>query len=451
MRILLGNLPWRKNGRFGVRAGSRWPFTSPPEKKGYINYIPFPFTLAYATALLKKHAQEAKLIDAIAENIQEEDFIAKAVSYNPELAIFEVSTPSFNEDIRIIKLIKKLVPDCKIALCGPHATVFAEQIINHYREIDFIFLGEYEITSLELSQGLAEAQDLKKVKGLALRFNQKAVVNRIREPLKNIDSFPWPDREDVPIFNYNDEFAGLPTPNVQLWSSRGCSFKCTFCLWPQVMYGNSGYRKRKAKDVVNEVEWLIKNHGFKAFYFDDDTFNIDREHVLSVCREIKNKNIKTPWAVMARADLMDGEMLKEMKEAGLFAIKYGIESASQKLLNSCQKNIDLEKVKKIIKMTKESGIRVHLTFCLGLPGENRQTIEETKKFISDTRPDSFQVSLATPFPGTQYYNYLKNNDFLCTGNWDEYDGNLKCIVRTEELTSLELEGIRDDFCNSFNL
>lgn len=292
--------------------------------------------------------------------------------------------------------------------------------------------------------------ELEDVSGLAYRDNERIRVNDLRSGIDNLDNLPWPEREDVPIYSYNDGFAGLPVPNAQIWTSRGCPFQCIFCLWPQTIYKEHRHRKRNPVDIADEMNWLIKNFNFKSIYFDDDVFNIDRNHVLSICKEIKKRKINIPWAAMARADLMDEGLLDSMADAGLFALKYGIESANQAILNYCKKNMNLEKISYIITLTKKVGIKVHLTFYLGLPGETLQTIQETIDFIKKVKPHSLQFSLATPFPGTEYFNYLEQNGSLLSKYWSDYDGNRKCVVRTKELGNLDLERIKVDLCNSLD-
>lgn len=451
MRIALLNLPWNINGRFGVRAGSRWPFTSKPEKDGYIHYIPFPFFLAYATSLLKKEGKEAKLIDAIAEGIDDKKAIEQVLFYNPELIVLETSTPSFSNDIEIVWNIHRNLPVCQIALCGSHATVFSEQILSNHDFVNYILSGEYEYTLLDLVNHLDKNLPLSSMLGLAYRDGYEARVNKSRPTIDNLDDLPWPERESLPIYRYNDGFCNLPQPNVQIWTSRGCPFRCTFCLWPQTIYKEHKYRKRSPKNVVDEMEYLIKKFNFKAVYFDDDVFNIDKGHVLGICEEIKKRKIKIPWAAMTRADLMDTEILESMADAGLYAIKYGIESVNQNILNFCRKNMNLDKAHQTIKLTKKLGIKIHLTFCIGLPGETKRTIQETGKFIQDIQPDSLQFSFATPFPGTDYFEYAKDKDWLISGDWSDYDGNYRCVVKTYELNSRDIEGARVALSNNFNL
>lgn len=445
MRTILLNLPWRQNNRYGVRAGSRWPFTSEAEENNYIKYIPFPFFLAYSASLLKSKNKNVKLIDAVACGLDEQRVMDEIGAAKAGLIVIETSTPSFDNDIRLTYEIKRKNPYSRIALCGPHATTYAKDILGKHDYIDYILMGEYEHTLLSLVEELESSGNLKPVLGLAYRDNKDILLNKPRPTIDSLDDLPYPERQLPDIYRYNDGFAGLPVPNVQMWSSRGCPYQCIFCLWPQVMYGERKYRKRSPENVVNEMEWLIKEFNFKAVYFDDDTFNIDKAHVLGICEGIKRRKIEIPWAAMARADLMNKELLRSMADAGLYALKYGIESASSQVLKLAKKDMDLEHAERMINCTKSLGIKAHLTFCLGLPGETRQSIQESIDFIGRTKPDSLQFSLATPFPGTEFFRGLEGNGILLSANWSDYDGNNKYICRTEELDTLDLEKIKSFF------
>ena len=451
MRVILLNLPWRQGNRWGVRAGSRWPFTSEPDEDNYIKYIPFPFFLAYAASLLKSKNNEIKLIDAIALGLDEQMVLDEICTYSPSLIVVETSTPSFSNDMRISLGIKRKISNSSVVLCGPHATTYARDILNKYDFIDYILMGEYEHTLLDLVNIMEKPGNLKTVLGLAFRRKHSVIINNPRLTLKNLDDLPWPLREASVIYKYNDGFAGLPVPNVQMSSSRGCPFRCIFCLWPQVLYGEHKYRKRSPAKVVEEMEWLLKEFNFKAIYFDDDVFNIDKIHVKNICDEIIRRKIKVPWAIMARADLMNESLLSSLAGAGLYAVKYGIESANSKVLKLCKKNMNLANAEKMIKYTKKLAIKVHLTFCLGLPGETKQSIQDTVNFIAETNPDSLQFSLATPFPGTDYFKYLAKNKGKLSKNWLDYDGNNKYFGGSKELIDLNLERLKRDLCNNFNL
>jgi len=224
MRIILLNLPWHQNNRWGVRAGSRWPFTSEAEEGSYIKYIPFPFFLAHSASLLKSKDNDIKLIDAIAREIDEQRVMEEIQAYGPDLIVIETSTPSFDNDIRITCEINKKISNPAIVLCGPHATTYAKDILGKYDFIDYILMGEYEYTLLDLVNSLKNPGKLKAVPGLAFKSNHTVVINRSRPAAKNLDDLPWPEREMPVIYKYNDGFAGLPVPNVQMYSSRDARF-----------------------------------------------------------------------------------------------------------------------------------------------------------------------------------------------------------------------------------
>jgi len=188
------------------------------------------------------------------------------------------------------------------------------------------------------------------------------------------------------------------------------------------------------------MEYLVKEKGFKSVYFDDDTFNIGKKRMLLFCREIREKGLdKIQWAIMARPDLMDKEILENMKRAGLWAVKYGVESATQSLVDNINKNMNLKKSEEMIKFSKELGIRVHLTFTFGLPGETKETIEQTIQYALKLDPFSVQFSITTPFPGTEYYRILDKQDAIVTKDFSSYDGHCKSVIKLKNLTPEDLE------------
>ncbi|MFA5724696.1 MAG: radical SAM protein [Candidatus Omnitrophota bacterium] len=436
-KVLLVNLPWEKDGRWGVRAGSRWPHIKDETEEG--NYLPFPFFLAYAASLLKKHDFTACLIDALADKVSEEELFGRISSIAPDLLVVETSIPSLNHDLELLNRIGN--KNFKICLCGPVLNLREPDFLKDNEFIDYILIGEYEYPLLDLARAISGKIDFQNVKGLIYREagTDTVKVNPCGE-LIDLDSLPWPLREDLPMEKYCDTPGAIPLPSAQMTASRGCPFGCSFCLWPQVMYHGSQYRSRRISDIADEMEYLVKKMGFKSIYFDDDTFNIGKGRMLEFCRQLKERGLhKIPWAIMARPDLMDEDMLTRMKEAGLAAVKYGVESSSQELLDSCGKNMDLKKAEKMILFTRDLGIKTHLTFTFGLPRETRQTIDQTIKYALKLKPYSVQFSITTPFPGTRYYDELESKGLIANKNWDEYDGNFKSVIRLEHLSKEDLE------------
>ncbi|KPL19013.1 MAG: hypothetical protein AMJ93_13360 [Anaerolineae bacterium SM23_84] len=264
-------------------------------------------------------------------------------------------------------------------------------------------------------------------------------VNSRRPLIENLDELPWPARHLLPMHSYRDDFAGLPMPGLQMWASRGCPFRCIFCVWPKVMYGGQSYRVRDPVDVVDEMEQTVQQYDLCAVSFDDDTFDIGKGRILRLCSEIRRRNLGLPWTAMARADTADREMLEAMAEAGLYAIKFGVESGVQELVDAADKKLDLRRVKQTVHIVKDLGVKVHLTFTLGLPGETEETIERTLDFASEVDPDSVQFSIATPYPGTTYYDMAQESGMLVAESWIDFDGADRAVLRTEALSPEKLQ------------
>ena len=436
LKVLLVNLPWQKEGLQGVRAGSRWPHLKDPSEG---DYMPFPFFLAYATSLLRKHDIKANMIDAIAKQIPEDKFIEDLHKMNFDILVAETSVPSFYHDMELLRRISAM--DVPVVLCGPHPKIYKPEFLKGNNFIDFVLFGEYEFTLLELIKAIsANKKNFSSIKGLIWKNSDENIIKNLRSEPFDINLLPWPHRDTLPMEKYWDLPGDIPQPSIQMVASRGCPFRCSFCLWPQLLFGGNIYRMRSVKNCIAEMEFWIKKNGFKSVYFDDDTFNIGKNRMLEFSNEIIKRGLnKIPWAIMAKPDLMDKEILDNMRGAGLHAIKYGIESSSQELLNNCNKSLDLKKTERIIKYTKSLDVKVHLTFCLGLPGETKYTIKKTVDYALGLDPATIQFSILTPFPGTALFADLEGRGRIITKDWSFYDGHHSCVFKPENLSPEDLE------------
>ena len=439
MKIFLGNSPWSKKGFYGVRAGSRWPHFEDARHE----YMPFPFFLAYAAAVLEEYEHEILLTDGIAEKISEKEFINKINSFSPDLILLEVSTISIDVDLALAKKIRCLVgKNAKIALSGLHAFMYGPDFLKQNSFIDFVLIGEYEYTLRDLAECLEKNQNYSNIPGLICKSaDGSIVVNQRRPLLSDLNTLPWPARHLLPMKNYHDEPGNIPRPSVQMQASRGCPFGCVFCAWPQIVYGNHKYRTRDPIDVVDEFEWLVRICGFQSVYFDDYTFNIVSRRILKICSELKNRQLNIPWAAMCRADTMKPDMLEAMVESGLYAVKYGVETYDQNILRASGKGLNIDKVKETVLLTHSLGVHTHLTFMFGLPGETKETAQQTIDLALELNPESLQFTIATPFPGSRFYNELKEKGMITCNDFSQYDGFHSAVVRTEALSSADLEEI----------
>ncbi len=437
LRVFLGNSPWSEPGRYGVRAGSRWPHL---ERDG-ADYMPFPFFLAYATALLCRQGFSARVVDGIAEGLSEETFLERVVREEPDLVILEVSTPSASIDEALADAIKaRLGPDSFIAFCGADARMRESSFLERLPQVNFVMRGEYETTTVELAEALESGGDFSDVLGLTWRDRDGSVHANPRRPLlEDLDWLPWPARDQLPMMNYKDVSLGLPMPSLQMWASRGCPYECNFCAWPQIMYESRRYRVRDPSKVVDEMHTVVREFGYRSVYFDDDTFNIGKPRMLRFCRELTERGPGVPWGIMARGDTSDEETFEAMAAAGLEAIKFGVESGVQELVDGCGKALDLAKLRDSVRICRSLGLRIHLTFTFGLMGETWETARRTIGFALEQEPDSVQFSIVTPFPGSAYYHQLDAEGKLASRDWSLYDGYSRAVIKTDALEAADLE------------
>ena len=395
MRILLSNPPWFEDDgkRWGIRAGSRWPFTFPASRNGY---FPFPFLMAYATSYLRQYGVAAFMVDSILTRESLESCVRRLQSIEFDWVIIETSSPSIENDLKIAEMATKF---SKVALAGPHATVFAEELIQK-PFVSAVLKGEYEKNALKLTQ-----------------TDEKRIYDY--DILEDLSAIPYPFR-DYNVYQYQDRFpVSPPGPQLQMWGSRGCPFKCIFCLWPPVMYNSRKYRARSAEAILAEIDdTLSRFPRFASIYFDDDTFNIGEERILAICEGMKK--IDKPWQAMCRADTCSIDTFRQMKESGCNAVKLGVESGSQRMVDACKKNLNLDTVRKVVPALKKMGIFVHLTFTWGLPRETEEDRQATRDFLRDLNPNSHQESCCAAFPGTPYWEMkTKAGEKI---DWKDLDG-----------------------------
>jgi anaerobic magnesium-protoporphyrin IX monomethyl ester cyclase len=452
--VLLANAPTRiptGNGRerFFVKAGSRWPFSIEKPVDESCRYVPFPFGLAYLAALLERDGVEVLVHDGVALNTRDEDLLSYADQCRPQVVFMETTTPTVEHDLALCRQLKART-GAVIALGGAHATSFAEPILREHPEVDWILTGEYELNAqraiaawraggdaaLDGLAGLVRAQVLPD-------GTRRIVVGPPGAPIEPLDQLPMPARHlfptrEVPaVWPYWDGFC-RHRPAIQMHASRGCPFRCTFCLWVSVMYGNGPYRTFSPRRVVDEMEQAIRQHGAKEIYFDDDIFTAREAHVLAICDEIRARQLRVPWSVMGDAMAVTERAIDAMAGAGCIGMKLGIESANRHVLEQARKPVRLEKVRNVVAWCGRGGIKTHATITFGLPGETRESMQETLDFCCALSVDSIQFSVATPFPGTAYYESVRTSGHLLDARWSDFDGSRAAVVRTEGLRAEEI-------------
>ena len=317
-----------------------------------------------------------------------------------------------------------------------HVSVFDKEILEKNEQVDFVARGEYEYTIRDLAKALIEKTDPADILGLTFRKGKEIIRSQNRPHIENLDELPFPARHFLPMEVYFEPIfkSGM---TFRLMASRGCPYQCSFCLWPQVMYGRK-VRLRSPKNIVDEIEYLINSCGAKGLYFEDDTITAIPRHITGICDEILRRKIKIPWSCLGRVDTVTKEMLKKMKEAGCYMIRYGVESSSQEIIDKIKKGITVAQVVEAFKITKEIGIKTHASYVLGLPGETKKTMEDTVKFAIKLGSDYAQFAGATPYPGTELYKEAMERGWLKINGWSDFEVSENCVLEYPDLKAEEI-------------
>jgi hopanoid biosynthesis associated radical SAM protein HpnJ len=365
----------------------------------------FPTWLAQPAALV----EGSKLIDAPPHKLKFQDVAPEAISR--DLVVMHTSTPSFSVDVRTAEALKALKPNLKIGMIGAKVAVEPEASLKASPAIDFVARNEFDFTIKEVADG----REFGRIAGLSWRNGDGLIVhNEDRTVLENMDDLPFVTpiyKRDLVIENY---FSGyLLHPYISFYSGRGCKSRCTFCLWPQTIGGHR-YRVRSVGHVIEELAWAQKAFPqVKEFFFDDDTLTDNLPRVEALAREIGKLGMV--WSCNAKANV-PRSTLKVLKDNGLRLLLVGYESGNQKILHNIKKGMRIDVAKRFAKDCRELGIVTHGTFILGLPGETKETIEETIRFAIEVNPHTIQISLAAPYPGTFLYKQALEKGWLVDEN-----------------------------------
>ena len=389
---------------FDGGAGSRY------QARREIRSFWYPTWLAQPAALVP----DSKLIDAPPHGLSMQAVLAEARGC--DLAVLHTSAPSFASDIKAIEALKSANPRLKAGLIGAKVAVEPEASLQASSAIDFVAREEFDFTIREIADG----KDWTTIAGLSFRNANGAIVhNEPRPILENMDLLPFVTpvyKRDLNIENY---FIGyLKHPYLSFYTGRGCKSRCTFCLWPQTIGGHR-YRTRSVGHVVEEVRWA--KHALpqvKEFFFDDDTFTDDLRRTEAIARELGK--IGVTWSCNAKANV-PRDTLRVMRDNGLRLLLVGYETGNQQILHNIKKGMRVDVARRFTKDCHELGITIHGTFILGLPGETKETIQETIRFATDINPHTIQVSLAAPYPGTFLHNQALENGWLDEANAELVD------------------------------
>src|SRR5689334_12849640 len=392
MRTLFLNPPSFEG--FDGGASSRWPASREIESYWY------PVWLCYPAGMLP----DSKVVDAPPHKISIERTVEMAKEF--ELLVLYTSTPGFHVDVKMAEMMKDSNPKLQVVFVGPPVTVEPEKALRENPAIDFVVRREFDYQIA----GYAKGKPLAELPGVSFRKNGSIVHNPEGPAIENLDELPWVTKvykRDLDITRYNVPF--LLNPFLSFYTSRGCPALCTFCLWPQTHSGHR-WRLRSSDDLANEVRYALEQFpNLKEIFFDDDTFNYRKERTIELCKKLKPLNFT--WSCTSRVTT-DYETLKAMKEAGCRLLIVGYESGDPQILKNIKKGATVERARQFTKDCHKLGLVIHGDFIMGLPGETRETINNTIAFAKELDVETIQVSVAHAYPGTELYDYAVKNGFM---------------------------------------
>jgi hopanoid biosynthesis associated radical SAM protein HpnJ len=407
MRTLFLNPPSFEG--FDGGASSRWPAAREIESYWY------PVWLCYPAGMIP----DSKVVDAPPHKVSIEQTVEMAKDF--ELLVLFTSSPGFHVDLRMAEMMKDANPKLKVAFVGPPVTIEPEKALAN-PAIDFVVRREFDYQIADYAKG----KPLEELPGVSFRKNGKIVNNAEGGVIENLDELPWVTKvyqRDLDVTRYNVPF--LLNPYISFYTTRGCPAMCTFCLWPQTHSGHR-WRVRSSDDVAAEVRYALDAFpNVKEIFFDDDTFNYQKARTLDLCRKLKP--LKFTWSCTSRVTT-DYETLKAMKESGCRLLIVGYESGDQQILKNIKKGATIDMALRFTENCKKLGLTIHGDFIIGLPGETRETIRKTIDFAKRIDAETIQVSIAHAFPGTELYDYGKENGLINIAMADEAGHQLPNIT-----------------------
>ncbi len=361
-----------------------------------------PLGILYIAAYLKDRGYDVSVIDAQAEDLDHEEVGERVHEIKPDLVGLTAMTFTLVDVKLVVKSIRKRLKTI-IVIGGPHTAIYPEECFEpEGLNADYVIVGEGEKTLIRL------AEDIELGRAKDRIYRQLTFI-------EDLDELPFPARELTEMGRYYSVLSA-DTPTTTAFSSRGCPFSCSYCDRPAL---GKGFRAMSATRVADEMEWCQRN-GIKEIFFYDDTFSVSMKRVMEICAEIKRRNIKIKWDVRTRVNVVNEDLLKNMKEAGCERIHFGVETANPRVVKELQKGTTNLQVEKAFDLCKKHGIKTLAYFMMGNPTETMEDVKETLALSRRIKPDFMQMTILSPFPATQIYLRALQEGVVDGDPWRDY-------------------------------
>jgi anaerobic magnesium-protoporphyrin IX monomethyl ester cyclase len=425
-------------------------FVNPPRVAGYpvvreerfehkdIGSVYPPLSLLYCASVVEKAGHEAMLLDLNGQDRPLADAASAMESFKPAACMIRLGFDTQEQDLEVLREAKRrgITTMARLKIVGDTPWL-RDEFMKAHGFVDLFFLDEPECLLEPLLSAMAAGEGLETVPGLLLRKGDE--VLQTPDP----GSLMAPDALPRPAYHLLESLAAYHTgvmqaPFTVIQTSRGCPYTCSFCS-----FGKLPYRKRAIESVVEELEWLKRDFGLKSFLFFDDVLTLDKPRTEKLMRMMIERKLDLEWVVCTRADTVTKELLQLMHQAGCREIAFGIESGSDQVLADTTKGVTKDEIRQAAKWCHDAGILFYGLAIIGLPGETRQSVEDTIAFINEIEPFYTQFGYCTPFPNTDTWDWYKSRGYLSTTDWGRFFPlSQRPIVRTEALSEDDLVALR---------
>lgn len=363
-----------------------------------------PLGILYISAYLKEKNVPCTVFDSTFSTFK--DQLAYIEKEKPKVLAIYTNLMTKIKVIKLINAIKSndILNETKVILGGPDITFNCENYLN--TGADILVIGEGEQTTYELYQAIIQKQSFHAITGIAFLENNEIIKTISRKKFKDLSTLPLPDRAAIPVEKYlNTWKTHHGKSSITVSTQRGCPYTCKWCS--TAVYGLS-YRRRPAKLVVAELKHLKETYNPDAIWFVDDVFTVSHKWIGEFHTEMKKANLKIPFEIITRAERLNDEVLKKLKEIGCFRIWIGAESGSQKIIDAMDRRVEVETVKEMIQKTNAYGMESGTFIMLGYPGETEKDINDTIKYLKEANPTHYTITIAYPIKGTSLYNEIED-------------------------------------------
>jgi radical SAM superfamily enzyme YgiQ (UPF0313 family) len=397
-----------------------------------------PLGLAYVAAALEKGGFQVEIYDNYLLGQPIETAKEEIRKRQPEIVGITCSSLTYSRCVEMAKAAKEACPSCKVIVGGPHASYMPETLLQH-SEVDFVVIGEGEAAMAKLADSIQKG-DPKSVSTAIPGVGCKIAGETVKTPQQfiiDLDSIPFPARHLLPMKMYDRILPYIDAKPVDTMSIlRGCPYQCTYCETRE-LWGTS-CRAFSPQRVIDEIKNMTENYGTRGIYFVGDNFTINKNRTIELCRKIKENQLDLKWTCETRADLVNKEVLSDMKSAGCQTIFFGTESGSPRIQQKLGKNIDLEEVKRTFELTRQVGIKRATSFMLGIPGETVEDMQATLKFAKSLHADVVMFNIYIACPGSKLYDevikeqlYDQMNNYLARVKTPEFDYDMLVKIQRE--------------------